>query len=64
MTIRKLAELGKQMRAAQNAFFRKRSPELMRESKRIEAEFDAAVDEALAPTLGMGGGFDDHTEDD
>lgn len=41
---RSLAKLGKEMRAAQNRYFRTRSIESLNESKRLELQFDRSTD--------------------
>jgi hypothetical protein len=56
MTVEQLAELVRDMRRAQRAYFKDRTQGALEDSKRLEKAVDAAVREALEqPTL-FGGG--------
>jgi hypothetical protein len=46
-----LAQLGRTMRLAQQAYFKRRDTGLLETAKAAEKEFDAAIDEVLNPTL-------------
>lgn len=46
-----LAELGKKMRVSQQEYFRTRSSIALTEAKRLERDFDKAVNDIIKPAI-------------
>lgn len=53
MTIEQLAQLVREMRTEQKNYFRYRTPDHLQNSKKLEAQVDAAVNDILPATTGQ-----------